>query len=170
MQPGSWIVNCTGYILGFEHPYEPYLSPGGAVMSIQIRSATLHLSSYAGYFLTHMLFLDVLRDAGLYELDLQELTKKSKAVLPYAMFALVQHNVSVIAEAVPSKVFADCGLDFDLWYPLPRRLAATARFMLTHRREREHHRRTLDTLRERFDIRCGPLQRQAAGPSLQAQH
>jgi hypothetical protein len=29
--------------------------------------------------------------------------------------------------------------------------------MLTHRREREHLRRTLDTVRERFDIRCGPL-------------
>ena len=170
VQPGSWIVNCTGYVVGFEHPYEPYLSPGGAVMSIQLRSTTLHLSSFAGYFLTHMLFLDTLRDAGLYELDLQELTKKSKAVLPYAMFALAQHNVSLVAESVPSKVFGDCGLDFDLWYPLPRRLAATARFMLTHRREREHHRRTLDTLRERFDIRCGPLQRQAAGPSLQAQH
>ena len=154
----------------FDHPYEPYISPGGAVMSIQLRSTTLHLSSFAGYFLTHMFFLDMLRDAGLYELDLQELPKKSKAVLPYAMFSLVQHNVSLMAESVPSKVFADCGLDFDLWYPLPRRLAVTARFMLTHRREREHHRRTLDTLRERFDIRCGPLQRQAAGPSLQAQH
>jgi thioredoxin reductase len=166
---GSWIVNCTGYVMRSDHPYEPYISPGGAVMSIQTRSVTLHLSSYAGYFLTHMFFMDVLRDAGLYELDLQELLKKSKPVLPYAMFSLVQHNVSVMAEALPSKVFADCGLDFDLWYPLPRRLAVTARFMLTHRREREHHRRTLDTVRERFDIRCGPLQRQAAGPSLQAQ-
>ncbi len=170
VEPGSWLVNCTGYVIRSDHPYEPYISPDGAVMSIQTRSATLHLSSYAGYFLTHMFFLDVLRDAGLYELDLQELLKKSKPVLPYAMFSLVQHNVSVMAEAVPTKVFADCGLDFDLWYPLPRRLAVTARFMLTHRRERDHHRRTLDTLRERFDIRCGPLQRQAAGPSLQTQH
>ena len=170
VEPGSWMVNCTGYVIRSDHPYEPYISPDGAVMSIQTRSATLHLSSYAGYFLTHMFFLDVLRDAGLYELDLQELLKKSKPVLPYAMFSLVQHNVSVMAEAVPTKVFADCGLDFDLWYPLPRRLAVTARFMLTHRRERDHHRRTLDTLHERFDIRCGPLQRHSAGPSLQAQH
>jgi hypothetical protein len=31
------------------------------------------------------------------------------------------------------------------------------RFLLTHRREREHQRRVLDTVRERFGIRCGPL-------------
>jgi hypothetical protein len=157
VQPGSWVVNCTGYVMRTDHPYEPYLSPGGSVMSIQTRSATLHLSSFAGYFMTHLLLTDALRDAGLYELDLQELQKKSKAALPYAMFSLVQHNVSIIADRVPSRVFRDCGLDFDLWYPLPRRLAGTARFLLTHRREREHHRRALDTLRERFDIRCGPL-------------
>jgi hypothetical protein len=62
-----------------------------------------------------------------------------------------------MADQLPAKVFAECGLDFDRWYPLPRRMAATARFMLTHRRHREHQRRTLDTVRERFDLRCGPL-------------
>jgi hypothetical protein len=36
-------------------------------------------------------------------------------------------------------------------------MVGTARFMLTHRRDREHYRRTLDTVRERFDVRCGPL-------------
>jgi hypothetical protein len=157
VEPGSWLVNCTGYVMRTDHPYEPYVSPGGSVLSIQTRSATLHLSSYAGYFMTHLLLSDALRDADLYELDLQELLKKSRAVMPYAIFALVQHNVSVIADHLPSKVFRDCGLDFDLWYPLPRRLVGTTRFLLTHRREREHHRRTLDTLRERFDVRCGPL-------------
>ncbi|WP_418001807.1 hypothetical protein ACNO8X_16105 [Mycobacterium sp. PDNC021] len=27
-----------------------------------------------------------------------------------------------------------------------------------HRRDREHHRATLDTIRERYDVRCGPLE------------
>jgi hypothetical protein len=31
--------------------------------------------------------------------------------------------------------------------------------MLMHRREREHQRQTLDTVRDRFDVRCGPLPR-----------
>jgi hypothetical protein len=48
-------------------------------------------------------------------------------------------------------------LSRDRWYPLPRRMVDTAQFVLTHRREREHQRRTLDTVRERFDVRCGPL-------------
>ena len=32
-----------------------------------------------------------------------------------------------------------------------------ARFLRSHRRELEHNRQTLDTLRERFDVRLGPL-------------
>jgi hypothetical protein len=36
-------------------------------------------------------------------------------------------------------------------------MAATARFMLTHRRDRAHLRNALDTVSEHFDVRCGPL-------------
>jgi len=157
IRPGSWIVNCTGYVIQSDHPYEPYVSDSGAVLSIQLSSATLHLTSFMGYFMTHLLFLGKIGDVPLYELDMQDLREKSPAALPYAMFTLAQHNVSLISDAVPAKVFSECNLDFDRWYPLPRRLAGTARFMLTHRRDREHHRRTLDTVRERFDVRCGPL-------------
>lgn len=155
--PGSWIVNCTGYVTHRDDPYEPYLSPGSLVLSIQARSATMHLSSFMGYFLTHMLMSGRLRDTALYELDMQDLTKKSRTAFPYTLLTLAQYNLSLMADQLPAKVFAECGLDFDRWYPLPRRLAATARFMLTHRRYREHQRRTLDTVRERFDLRCGPL-------------
>jgi thioredoxin reductase len=157
IQPGSWIVNCTGYLDGGDHPYEPYVSEGGSVISIQVRSATLHLTSFAAYFLTHLLFLGKIKDVPLYELDMPVLRRTSNAAFPYTIFSLAQHNLSLIYDAVPTKVFLDCGLDLDRWYPLPRRMAATARFMLTHRRERKHQRRTLDTVRERFDIRCGPL-------------
>jgi hypothetical protein len=58
---------------------------------------------------------------------------------------------------VPIKAFNECGLDYDRWYPLPRRMIGVAQFMLTHRRERDNLRRTLDRVRERFDVRCGPL-------------
>jgi hypothetical protein len=159
IQPGSWIVNCTGYVFRSDQPYEPYVSGGGAVVSIQPRSATLQLTSLIAYFLTHLLFLGKISDVPLYELDAQEMRRKSRAASPYALFSLVQHNLSLISDSVPTKVFADCGLDLNRWYPLPRRMLSTARFMRTHRREREHHRRTLDTVRERFDVRCGPLNR-----------
>jgi cation diffusion facilitator CzcD-associated flavoprotein CzcO len=134
--PGSWIVNCTGYLLRNDRPYQPYISDTGAVLSVGMRSATMHLPSYVAYFMTHLLYLQKARQIPLYELDMQELRRKSTAVLPYAMFSLAQHNLSLIADAVPNKVFSECGLDFDRWYPLHRRLAGNVRFMATHHRER----------------------------------
>lgn len=158
IEPGSWIVNCTGYVkFPDEYPYEPYVSPSGAIVSINVRSAMLHLPAFMGYFLGHLMFLGKLRDIPLYEIDWMNLRQKAPLAFPYALFALVQHNLSLIYDNVPRRVFTDNALDFDKWYPLPRRLPGMARFMLTHRRECERQRRVLDTVRERFDIRCGPL-------------
>ena len=157
VQAGSWIVNCTGYVFRTGRPYEPYISPGGAVVSIQPRSATLHLTSYMGYFLTHMLLLDKITEVPLYELDAYELWSRRREAGSYALISLAQYNMSLMSDALPTKVFTECGLDFDRWYPLPRRMIALARYTRTHRRDRERWRRALDTLRERLDIRCGPL-------------
>ncbi|MGE2730100.1 FAD-dependent oxidoreductase [Mycolicibacterium vaccae] len=154
---GSWILNCTGYLGPADHPYEPYATAGGNVLSIQTRSATLHLTSYMGYYMTHLMFRDELTRTPLYELDLQTMMRRYKAVLPYTMFALAQYNLSLMADVLPTKVFNECALDFDRWYPWPRRAAGSVRFLLTHRRGRERLRRTLDTVRERCDVRCGPL-------------
>jgi hypothetical protein len=155
--PGSWIVNCTGYLMRADQPYEPSVSASGAVVSIQARSATLQLTSLMAYFLTHLLFLGKIRDVPLYEIDAQDVRSKARAAGPYALLSLVQHNLSLISDSVPTKVFLDCGINVDRWYPLPRRMIATAGFMRAHRSEREHCRRALDTLRERFDFRCGPV-------------
>lgn len=157
VEAGSWIINCTGYVTRGEHPYEPYVSADGAVLSIQPRSATMHLTSFMAYFLTHLMFLEKLRDLPLYELDMQELWNRSKPVLPYTLFALAQYNMGLIADVVATKVFSECGLDFDRWYPSPRRTVAGMRFMHNHRTEREHLRGTLDIVHDRFGIRCGPL-------------
>lgn len=157
VQPGSWIVNCTGYLMQQDHPYEPYVSPSGAVVSIQARSATLHLSSYMGYFLSHLLFLDKITEIPLYALDGQELRAKCRTAGPYTLLTLVQYNLSLVSDRVPAKVFLECGLDFDRWFPLHRRMLSMARFAATHHREREHWRRTLDNVAQRFDVRCGPL-------------
>jgi hypothetical protein len=157
IQPGSWIVNCTGYLLRDGRPYEPFISRGGRVLSLQTRSATMHLTYLAGYMLTHLLFLRALGGSGLYQLDMQALRAKNVVALPYAALTLTRYNMSLIADAVPTSVLRDCALDYDRWYPLPRRLVAKTRFLLNHRRNRDGYRRTLDTVRERFDIECGPL-------------
>lgn len=158
IEAGSWIVNCTGYFKKpVDRPYVPYVSRGGSVLSIQPRSMTLQLTSFMGYFMTHLLMLDKIRDVPLYELDALDLRNKSNVAFAYSLFTLAQYNLSLISDAVPLKAFAECGLDFNRWFPAPRQLVGTTQFALTHRRKREYLRRTLDTVRDRFDVRCGPV-------------
>ncbi len=157
IQPGSWIVNCTGYFKSDGRPYQPYISRSGAVLSIQPCSATLQLTSMMAYFMTHLLMLGKISDIPLYELDAMDLRHKSNAAFTFTLFTLTRHNISLIFECVPTQVFSHCGTDPDRWYPLPRRMVDTARFMLTHRRDRERQRQVLDIVRDRFDVRCGPL-------------
>ncbi|SDE33861.1 hypothetical protein [Rhodococcus tukisamuensis] len=104
------------------------------------------------------MFSGRIRDIPLYELDVGGLLRNGgKQAFPYTEFVLSMYNLGFLADALLARVFRDCGLDFDRWYPLHRRLLGTARFAVASRRDRERHRRTLDTVRERFDIRCGPL-------------
>ncbi|MGO4614236.1 potassium transporter [Nocardia sp. 2YAB30] len=160
----SWIVNCTGYLLDDRHPYEPYLSPSGAVLSIHTRSATFTFQSYMAYFMTHLLFLDKVGDIPLYELDMVDLAKKSTAAFHPTAISLSHYNAGLVADCVPARVLLDFGLDQDRWYPLPRRATNIARYALgRHRIHRDHHRRTLDTVRDRFDVRCGPLETLSGG-------
>jgi hypothetical protein len=159
-EPGSWVVNCTGYLMRGEHPYEPYTSPSGNVLSIQNRSSILPypFGGLSGYFLAHLMFLDKLAKVPLYEMDIEDLRGKApQHAMVAAGVSLEAHNLSLIADAVPTRAITQCGLDFDRWFPLPRRLMASARLMLALRRDRKYHKRTLDTIAERFDVRCGPL-------------
>ncbi len=156
--PGTWLVNCTGSLLRTSHPYEPFVSPSGRTLSIQMRSSTTGIfSAFAGYYLTHLMFTGRLGSVGLYELDVEELHQKARHVVTFASLSLSVHNLSLLSEALPKKALMECGLDYDLWYPLPRRLVGVADFLRTHRRRREQCRQALDTLGERFDVRAGPL-------------
>lgn len=162
--PGTWLVNCTGSLLRETHPYEPYVSPAGTTLSLQMRSSTTGVfSSFAGYYLTHLLYAGKLESAGLYELDVEELSARDKSVVGFASMSLALHNLSLISDALPSKVMMECGLDYDRWYPFPRRLLGMLSFLRSHRREREHLRASLEALGERFDVRVGPLL--APGPA-----
>lgn len=86
IRPGSWIVNCTGYFKGDDRHYEPYLSPSGAVLSINPRSISLQLTSFMGYFMTHLMMLGKITDIPLYELDSMDLRAKSSPTFhPYGL-------------------------------------------------------------------------------------
>lgn len=104
------------------------------------------------------MFTGQLRDVALYALDVEDLFTKARPLAIYASFSVSLHNLSLLSEALPNKVLLDCGLDYDLWYPVPRRMLSTLEFLRTHKRDRAHHQKTLDTVRDRFDVRCGPVQ------------
>jgi hypothetical protein len=156
VEEGSWIVNCTGYLLKEHRPYEPYSSPSGKVLAITQRSGTLFFTTYAGYFLTHLLMRGKLHTAPLWALDWDELERRSPdSVL--AMATALMHNFGVLVDTLPPWVILRSGLDVDRWYPAPRRLWGALSFARTHRREMAQHERTLSTVRERYGVRCGPL-------------
>ncbi len=161
---GTWLVGCTGSLLrGASQPYEPYVSDSGRTLSLQMRSSTTGVvSSFGGYYLTHLLFRGELGRVGLYAMDLEELARKAKPLVMYAGLSQSILNLSLISDALPARVLMSCGLDYDRWYPLPRRMLGVTQFLATHKRERDHHRRALDTLAERFDVRAGPVTAAAA--------
>jgi thioredoxin reductase len=47
IESGSWVVNCTGYIMRKAQTHEPYLSANGTVVSIQPTSSIHFLTSFA---------------------------------------------------------------------------------------------------------------------------
>ncbi|MEZ5960696.1 MAG: hypothetical protein R3C30_09785 [Hyphomonadaceae bacterium] len=156
--PGSWVVNCTGYLVRPRGAYEPFVSETGNVLSIQLRSSvTGPFTTFAGYYLTHLMFMGRLRDAGLYELDIEELGTMSRQAIIWASMSLTMYNLGRIIRLLPPEVVAQCGLDFDRWYPKLRQLAGAAMFLISSKGESAHHRQTLKTLSERFGVRCGRL-------------
>jgi hypothetical protein len=155
---GSWIVNCTGYLAQPGHPYEPFVSATGNVMSIQLRSSiTGPFTSFAGYYLTHLMFRGKLHAARLYELDVEDLAAKSRSAIIWASITLSMYNLGRVARALPPKAVMDCGLDFDSWYPKARQLAGATALLATQHWDAPRYRSTLDTVGERFDVRAGPI-------------
>jgi hypothetical protein len=156
IEPGSVVVNCTGYI-GVPAEYEPYLSPSGRVVSIQPTSTVHFLSTQSSYFLAHLLMLGKLKDAPLYEVDIAALRDASRDVFPAAAITTTLYNSSVILSRLPKWAMKENGLDLMGLYPLHRRLISAAKFILFLKRNPTHLRDALDVVRERFQLRLGLL-------------
>lgn len=157
IEPGTWIVNCTGYLNGREGSvHEPYVSESGRTVVVG-RTPMFGFTSFAGYFLTHLAFLDRITTVPLYQLDGDALLLKSKPAFTAAAATLAQYNLGLTLDAVPTKVFSNFGLDFDLWYATPRTLIDKLRFVAGHKRKRPKYRTALDTLAKLYDIQCGPV-------------
>lgn len=154
---GSWVVNCTGYLLNRDRPYEPFCSASGRVLSINQRSDALLFSHMAGYLLTHALMRGKLARLPLYELDSLELRRAGGSATTLAIWTMLMHNFTVLARSLPPTVFLHNGLDGDRWYPALRRLTGLLEFIGTSSRQRAHYRATAAVVRERYGVRFGPL-------------
>lgn len=155
--PGSVFVNCTGHLLRGEREYTPYVSPGGAILTITPRSSIYFLSTIATYFATHLLFRGKLREVPLYELDMEALLPKGRKLWYLTSLTHTYLNTLQMAEALPASVLTCCGADLDRWFPLPRRLAAAVGVQLGAKRAKAHCRAALDRVAAEHAIRCGPL-------------
>lgn len=166
---GSWFVNCTGYIARERAAFEPYVSASGRVLSINTSSATFFLGSFGGYFLTHLMYRDRLLDVPLYSIDSTELSAKRKSALGLVGITSTLLNVLHLMQALPARTFEDCRLDFNRWYPLPRRLSVVLRLRLHHARHVARFRAALDRLARESGIkRMGVLPHVAAGSHARA--
>ena len=66
----------------------------------------------------------------------------------------------VVLRALPPHVLARMGVNFDLWYPLPRRLIDVLDVRRNGARYEAHARAVLDRVARRFEgLRCSPLAR-----------
>lgn len=159
IEAGSWIVNCTGYInRHHDHvPYEPYLSANGAVVSVNTLSGIFYLTSFAAYFLVHLFYLNKLANLPLYQINYRDLDQQDSTVWPIAAMTQFLYNTLLIMQVVPTKIMQECGLDFNLWYPLPRRIPVMLRLLVNRQRYLDHCRAALDRVRETQGIECGPL-------------
>ncbi len=160
VESGSWLVNCTGYVFNDRagrHTYEPYVSTDGRVGVISPRSAIAILPSFGGYYLGHLMMLDLLGELPLYELDGTELAKQSREAWACATVTAQLYNLSLIADDAPQRVLRQNGLNLDFWYPPHRYVLSALRFARAYPRDRDRWRQALDRVQERFDVRCGPV-------------
>ncbi|MEY4577681.1 MAG: hypothetical protein RL701_2384 [Pseudomonadota bacterium] len=157
IEPGSWLINCTGYFSKRTQPYEPYLSAGGRVLTIHPASSIHLLSTVSAYLLVHLWFSGELHSLPLYEIDTFELRDKSREVSTVIGGSLMLYNMMLIMRRLPKSVLDEFGTDTARWYPLTRRVLDFMRMMRYQKKHPDHLQRSLDLVRERFDIRCGPL-------------
>lgn len=155
--PGSWIVNCTGHFTPRDDAPEPYTSPSGRRLSINSTSVALGFSTFSAYYLTHLLYLDLLRETPLYTLNSHDLLRVAPDSFAPVVSTLLLHNLGLILDRAPRSVFAGCGLDFDRWYPTPRRVAGQLKLVASYKRDRIRQRQALEAFSERTGVRCGPL-------------
>ena len=156
---GTIFVNCTGSFFRDETLSEavPVLSKGGCILSVNARSTFYFLPSVSGFFLTHLWFRNQLRGQGFYTLDAEGLFQKDRIAWVGASAAHAYMNQVIAVQTLPMMLLDRCSLDFDRWYPLPRRMLGLMRLKSSAAKDIAHCRKVLERVAQRFDVECAPL-------------
>jgi thioredoxin reductase len=159
VEPGTIFVNCTGsFFRGDDlEARQTVLSPNGAVLRIVARDGFHFLTSVSGFFAPHLLYRDALKGRGFYTLDHDGLFRENRNAWIGASAAQAYMNQVIAVQTLPMTLLDRCGLDFDRWYPLPRRLGGLLQMKSSAARDIAHCRKVLDRVAERFKAHCGPL-------------
>ncbi len=160
----SWFINCTGFIMREEKPYEPFVSPTGRVISVQQTSGIKVFTTFGSYFLTHLSFLGLLDKLPIYELNHEAMMKKDKVAYPFVASMQLMYNILLILQNAPLKVLLQCDLNFDNWYPLIRQAPVIFDLKMHSKIYLEHYRKTLDFVAQHYGVRCGPVATQQETP------
>ena len=158
--PGAIIVNCSGsFFRSAELEVEaPLLSPWGTIMSINARSAFHFLTTASAFFCTHLLYRGKLQGQGIYTLDHEKLFRANRDAWVGAASAQSYLNFCIAVKLLPMNVLLACGINLDLWYPLPRRALALLQMHMTARQDIAHCTSVLDHIAMRFDVRCEAIE------------
>ncbi len=124
---------------------------------MQPTSAIHFLTTFSAYFLTHLLYLDKLGTLPLYEMNYQALAGKNKVAFAPVGLTHSLYNTLLIIGSTPGSVIRDCGLDFDRWFPMLRKIRGGLRLKREGPQIAERLRHTLDRVRERYELECGVL-------------
>jgi hypothetical protein len=107
--------------------------------------------------LVHAAYHDQLRRLPLYELDGVTLRERAKDAFFPAVATHMLHNLMQLMRALPASVRHEFGADTTSWFPKFRQVWAGVQLLRFQNAHPDHLRRSLDRVRERFDVRLGPL-------------
>lgn len=157
IEPGSIIVNCSGYVFRHDKEEPPLLSPGGKVLTVTSRASFNFLSSVSAYFLTHLLYSGNLEKVPFYVVDQNALMQKDRKTWQVTGTAQGLLNAILVSQALPLSVFRQFGLDFDRWHPMHKRIAGMIDLQIHREKYARHCRHVLDEVAASHDVLCAPL-------------
>lgn len=153
VEEGSYFVNCTGTVLRKHIPYESYLSVNSIILSINHTSSISFATHLSAYFLTHLWFLNKLKDLPLIEFNYDAIARKNRKLIYIAGIPHFFYNLTIISDVLPSKLMEDFPgfLDKDV-YPSYRLLLSGLRLKVNRDKYLNHWKKTLDTVRNKYDL------------------